>query len=287
MSSFPPTLWLAAPQGMHGHPGLCSCARSGVAPRVLEGLVPLGRCKGDEVFRVARAARNTLWELCALWKVRTPLKSIETYCRTVRPAVALGWPQGCRGRRVRGHRGCPVPQGCQWVNIQAGGSTQSSEYGGTAWGQLGMWGWKVWGQGNRVFSSQRVLVCMVMHLHPCSHVQVCMAWSFPWSLLWGGKGSGCRVGVKPLAGFWVCPGEHRLCLGPYWPPDPPDTPRSLPQALLWLVLPSCTRCQPPSCWEGSAPFITTSCPFRLSALSFIVCKSSLGPSCAQVRVWAL
>lgn len=25
--------------------------------------------------------------------------------------------------------------------------------------------------------------------------------------------------------------------------------------------PSCARCQPPSHWEGSAPFIATSCPF--------------------------
>lgn len=101
--------------GMHGHPGLCSCARSGVAARVLEGLVavPLGMCMGDEVFRVARAARNTLWEFCALWKARAPLKSTRTCCRTVRPAVASGWPRGCRGRRVRGHRGCPMPRGCQ------------------------------------------------------------------------------------------------------------------------------------------------------------------------------
>lgn len=97
--------------GMPGHPGLCSCARSGVAPWVLERLVavPLGSCMGDEVFRVARAARNTLWELCTLWKARTPLKSIRTCCRTARPAVASGWPRGCRGRRVRGHRGCPMP----------------------------------------------------------------------------------------------------------------------------------------------------------------------------------
>lgn len=95
MSSFPPTFQLAAPQGMHGHPGLCSCARSGVAPLFLEGLVamPLWRCQGgDEVFRVARAARNTLWELRALGKARTPFKSIGTCSRTVRAAVASGWP---------------------------------------------------------------------------------------------------------------------------------------------------------------------------------------------------
>lgn len=181
MSSFPPTLRLAAPQGMRGHPGLCSCARSGVAPRFLEGLVavPLWRCKGgDEVFRVARAARNTLWELCALWKTRTPLKSIGTCCRTVRPAVASGWPRGCRGRRVGGTEGCPMPQGCQWVSSQAGGSTQGVWHGGAAWGQLGMWGWKGWGQGSGVFSGRGALVCVVVHVHPCSRVVRC-AWRCP------------------------------------------------------------------------------------------------------------
>lgn len=229
MSSFPPTLWLAAPQGMHGHPGLCSCGRSGVASWVLEGLVPLGRCNGDEVFRVARAARNTLWELCALWEARTPLKSIETCCRTVSPAVALGWPQGCCGRRVREHKGCPVPQGCQWVSSQAGGSIQSPGYGGTAWGQLRIWGWKVWGQGSRVFSSQRALVCMVMHLHPCSRVFRC-AWHCPFlGVCFGVEGLGGpspELGVRPLAGFWVCPGEQCPCLGPYWPPAAPSASRS-------------------------------------------------------------
>lgn len=95
-------------------------------------VVPLGRCKGDEVFRVVRAARNTLWELCALWKAKTPFKSIRPCCRTVRPAVALGWPRGCCGRRVRGHRGCPMPQGCQRVSNQTGGSTQRPGYRGTA-----------------------------------------------------------------------------------------------------------------------------------------------------------
>lgn len=42
---------------------------------------------------------------------------------------------------------------------------------------------------------------------------------------------------------------------------PPDSPCSLPQALLWVVPPNCTHCQPPFHWEGSAPFIATSCPF--------------------------
>lgn len=165
--------------GMHGHPGLCSCARSGVAPRVLEGLVavPLGMCMGDEVFRVSRAARNTLWELCALWKAKTPLKSIGTCCRTVRPAVASGWPRGCRGRRVGGHRGCPMPWGCQQSGSQAGGSTQRPGHRGAAWGQLGMRDWKVWGQSSRVLAG-RALVWVVMHVHPCSHV-FSHAWRCP------------------------------------------------------------------------------------------------------------
>lgn len=153
-------------------------------------LCPCGGARGSEVFRVARAARNTLWELCALWEARTPLKSVRTCCRTVRPAVASGWPRGCPGRRVGGHRGCPMPQGCQWVSSQAGGSTQGPQHRGAAWGQLGMWGWKVWGQGSRVFSSRGALVCVVMHVHPCSRVFRC-AWHCPFLLLWGGEDSGC------------------------------------------------------------------------------------------------
>lgn len=192
MSSFPPTLRLVAPRGMRGHPGLCSCARSGLHPGFWKGwwLCPCGGARGNEVFRVARAARNTLWELCALWKARTPLKSVRTCCRTVRPAVASGWPRGCCGRSVGVHRGCPMPQGCQWVNSRAGGSTQGPWHGGAAWGQLGMWGWKVWGQGSRVFSGWGALVCMVMHVHPCSCVFRC-AWHCPFLLLWGGEDSGC------------------------------------------------------------------------------------------------
>lgn len=193
MSSFPPTLRLAAPWGMHGHPGLCSCARSGVAPWVLEGLVavPLGMCMGDEVFRVARAARNTLWELCALWKTRTPLKSIRTCCRTVRPAVASGWPRGCRGMRVGGHRGCPMLQGCQWVSRQAGSSAQRLGHRGAALEQLGMWGWKIWGQSSRVFSRESTGVGGRARASLLTCVQACTALSFPWSLLRGGKDSGC------------------------------------------------------------------------------------------------
>lgn len=90
-----------------------------------------------------------------------------------------------------------------------------------------------------------------------------------------------------MAGFWVCPGEQGLYSGPHQPPDPPDTPCSLPQALLGVMPPSCARCQPPSHWEGSAPFIASSCPFSLSALSFIFCKSSLGPSCTGEGLGAL
>lgn len=192
MSSFPPTLWLAAPQGMHGHPGLCSCARSGVAPRVLEGLVPLGRCKGDEVFRVATAVRNTLWELCALWKAKTPLKSIGTCCRTVRPAVALGWPRGCCGRRVRGAQrvphapGLPVGEQSGWwqhpkarVQRNSLGTAQDVGLEVLGLGQQGLQ--QSESAGVRGHACTSLLTC----------VQVCMALSFPWSLLWSGKDSGC------------------------------------------------------------------------------------------------
>lgn len=191
MSSFPPTLRLAAPRGCMGIQGCALVPGQVLHPGFWKGwwLCPW-MCMGDEVFRVARAARNTLWEFCALWKARTPLKSIRTCCRTVRPAVASGWPRGCRGRRVRGHRECPVPRGCQWVSSQAGGSTQRLEHGGAAWGQLGIWGWKVWGQSSRVFSRESAGVGG----HACASlltcVQPCMALSFPWSLLQGGKDSG-------------------------------------------------------------------------------------------------
>lgn len=188
MSSFPPTLRLAAPWGCMGAlvPGQV------LHPGFWKGwwLCPWGRCMGDEVFRVARAARNTLWELCALCKARIPLQSIRTCCRTVRPAVASGWPRGCRGRRVRGHRGCPMPQRCQWVSSQAGSSTQRPGHGGAAWGQLGMWGWKVWGQSSRVFSRESWCgwsrTCIPAHVCSAMH-GIVLSLEFAS----GGKDSGC------------------------------------------------------------------------------------------------
>lgn len=150
-----------------------------------------------------RAARNTLWELCALGKARTPFKSIGTCCRTVRPAVASGWPRGCRGR-LGGYRGCPVSWRCQWVSSQAGGSTQGPGHGGAAWGQLRMWGWKVWGQGSKVFSGQRALVCMVMHVHPCSRV-FRRAWHCPFLGVCFGVGRTWAAGSGPCP--WLVSGS--------------------------------------------------------------------------------
>lgn len=156
-----------------------------------------------------------------------------------------------------------------------------------------MWGWKVWGQGSRVFSSRGALVCvwscMCIPAHVCSGVRgIVLSSCF---------GVGRTRDAESGRGLWLVSGSVRASGARPWgqiglqlppvPPDPPDTPYSLPQALPWVVPPCCALCQPPSCWEGSAPFMATSHPFRLSALSFIFCKSSLGPSCAQVRVWEL
>lgn len=175
------------------------------------------------------------------------------------------------------------------MSSQADGSTQ--RHGGAAWGQLGMWGWKVWAQGSRVW---RALVFVVMHIHPCSRV-FRRAWHCPFlGVCFGvGRTGDAESGRAP----WLVSGSVQVSSAhaqgqtglqlPPVPPDPPDTPCSLPQALLGVVSPSCTRCQPPSRWEGSAPFIATSCPFQPSALSFIFCKSSPGPLHAQVRVWEL
>lgn len=82
-------------------------------------------------------------------------------------------------------------QGCQWVSRQAGSSAQRLGHRGAASEQLGMWGWKVWGQSSRVFSRESTGVGGRAHASLLTCVQACTALSFPWSLLRGGKDSGC------------------------------------------------------------------------------------------------
>lgn len=264
MSSFPPTLRLVAPRGMRGHPGLCSCARSGLHPGFWKGwwLCPCGGARGNEVFKVARAARNTLWELCALWKARTPLKECQDLlqdsetCRGFGLAPRLLWQERWGAQGVPNAPGMPVGEQPGWwqhPRAMAWGSNL-----GTAW-NVGLEGLGSGQQGVQWLGSAGVHGHARASLLVC--VQVCVALSFPLALGWGGLGMlsqdealGWFLGLSrravPTPGARLASSCPQCLQIPLTPPAP-----------CRRHCPSCARCQPPSHWEGSAPFTATSCPF--------------------------
>lgn len=158
MSSFPPMLRLAAPRGkvraggMHRHLGPCSCAGWGVAPLFSEGLLA-GGCALMEVQGGMRSPghleqpKNTPLGIagCSMEGEGPPLKSSGTCCRALRPGVALGWPRGCRGGRVWGHRGCRVPADAGGRVAGLAAAPEGHGAGQQPWGGLGIWSRRVWG----------------------------------------------------------------------------------------------------------------------------------------------
>lgn len=235
MSSFPPTLRLVAPRGMRGHPGLCSCARSGLHPGFWKGwwLCPCGGARGNEVFRVARAARNTLWELCALWKARTPLKECQDLlqdsetCRGFGLAPRLLWQERWGAQGVPNAPGMPVGEQPGWwqhPRAMAWGSNL-----GTAW-NVGLEGLGSGQQGVQWLGSAGV------HGHARASLLVCSG--VRGTVLSSCCGVGRTRDAESGRGPWLVSGSVQASSAHAWgqiglqlppvPPDPPDTPCSLP-----------------------------------------------------------
>lgn len=136
------------------------------------------------------------------------LKSVGTRCRAVRPGVASGWSRGCCGRRVWGRAGCRVPRGCRRVSDRAGGGTLGPRRWGEAWGGLGMWGWRVWGQDSSALGSAgsdgrlgragRACSRVCASTFVCVRASACVALPSPRSLLWGREGMHAGEGLGML-----------------------------------------------------------------------------------------